>query len=82
MNQLISRLGGIEKTAFVMPPEQPARWEAIYVSVTVSQIGKEFPNGGMNEVGLVWSKRLFGRPYILVRIAALWYQNYNGFNIC
>jgi choloylglycine hydrolase len=41
------------KTAFLMPPEQPAVWVAAYGSVTVSQIGKEFPNGGMNEAGLV-----------------------------
>jgi choloylglycine hydrolase len=31
----------------------PARWTSRYGSVTFNQYGREFPNGGMNEAGLV-----------------------------
>ncbi|MGG2199860.1 linear amide C-N hydrolase [Paenibacillus validus] len=44
---------GLAKTAFILPPDQPASWVSIYGNLTVSQIGKECPNGGMNEEGLV-----------------------------
>lgn len=44
---------GIHKTAMIMPPDRPMEWVSKYGSVTVSQVSKEFPNGGMNEVGLV-----------------------------
>ena len=44
---------GIEKTAFVLPPEKPARWTSKYGSVTFNQFGREMPYGGMNETGLV-----------------------------
>ncbi|MEO6567574.1 MAG: hypothetical protein ABIO94_02325, partial [Opitutaceae bacterium] len=32
---------------------QPAEWVARYGSVTYNQYGREMPNGGMNEAGLV-----------------------------
>ncbi len=44
---------GIEKTAFVLPPEKPARWTSKYGSVTFNQFGREMPYGGINETGLV-----------------------------
>lgn len=43
------------KTAFVRPElgdPKPARWTSKYGSVTVSNVGREFPDTGMNEVGL------------------------------
>ncbi|MEK5059207.1 linear amide C-N hydrolase [Paenibacillus sp. FSL H7-0326] len=36
-----------------MPPDRPMKWISKYNSLTVSQVGKEMPNGGMNEAGLV-----------------------------
>lgn len=42
-----------KKTALVLSPERPVQWTAAYGSVTFNQIGREFPFGGMNEVGLV-----------------------------
>ncbi|NGP62154.1 linear amide C-N hydrolase [Paenibacillus thiaminolyticus] len=44
---------GIRKTALMLPPALPATWVSRYGSLTVSQNGKESPNGGMNEQGLV-----------------------------
>jgi penicillin V acylase-like amidase (Ntn superfamily) len=44
---------GVAKTADLPPPEKPARWVSKYGSVTFNQYGREFPNGGMNEAGLV-----------------------------
>ncbi|MFC7679056.1 carcinine hydrolase/isopenicillin-N N-acyltransferase family protein [Paenibacillus sp. GCM10028914] len=50
---VFTNLRNIAKRAMVMPPEQPVEWCSLYGSVTVSQVGKEMPNGGMNEAGLV-----------------------------
>lgn len=44
---------GISKTAFLGPPIKPAKWISKYGSVTFNQFGREYPMGGMNEVGLV-----------------------------
>jgi choloylglycine hydrolase len=44
---------GLAKTALVYPGENPASWSARYGSVTINQVGREFPMGGMNESGLV-----------------------------
>ena len=41
------------KTAALPPREKPAKWVSRYGSVTFNQYGREFPNGGMNEAGLV-----------------------------
>lgn len=43
---------GIDKIAFVNN-DIPAKWQSKYGSVTFNQFGREFPNGGMNEAGLV-----------------------------
>lgn len=44
---------GISKSALVQPPGHPAKWISRYGSLTISQVGKEMPNGGINEAGLV-----------------------------
>ena len=43
----------MRKVAFVNPPEKSVEWISKYGSITFNQIGREFPYGGMNEVGLV-----------------------------
>jgi penicillin V acylase-like amidase (Ntn superfamily) len=45
----------VSKTALSFPedPDQPASWTSQYGSVTYTLVGREFPFGGMNEVGLV-----------------------------
>lgn len=43
---------GIAKEALV-GDDNPARWTSTYGSLTFNQYGREFPLGGMNEVGLV-----------------------------
>jgi Penicillin V acylase and related amidases len=44
---------GVAKYALVQPPDRPAQWVSRFGSLTVSQVGKELPNGGVNEAGLV-----------------------------
>lgn len=44
---------GLQKTAFIKPPEKKISWTSKYGSVTFNLIGKEFACGGMNEAGLV-----------------------------
>jgi choloylglycine hydrolase len=45
---------GVVKTALPMhKSDSPARWTSKYSSVTFNQYGREMPNGGMNEAGLV-----------------------------
>ncbi|MDD4777727.1 MAG: linear amide C-N hydrolase [Fermentimonas sp.] len=41
------------KQALVLPPDKPFSWVSLYGSITFNQVGREFPYGGMNEVGLV-----------------------------
>lgn len=43
---------GVGKRALVMPPRIPVEWVSQYGSITFTQMGKEFPFGGMNEAGL------------------------------
>ncbi|WP_258199556.1 linear amide C-N hydrolase [Paenibacillus endoradicis] len=43
----------VTKRAMVMPPDHPAEWSSRYGSLIITQVGKEMPNGGMNEAGLV-----------------------------
>lgn len=43
---------GVEKIAYVRN-EIHARWVSKYGSVSFNQFGREFPNGGINEAGLV-----------------------------
>lgn len=44
---------GKAKVANTPPGSKPARWVSRYGSVTFNQYGREMPNGGMNEAGLV-----------------------------
>jgi len=51
---LIANKRGIAKRALLLDPtEKAAQWVSQYGSVTFNQYGREMPNGGMNEVGLV-----------------------------
>jgi choloylglycine hydrolase len=43
----------VQKAAFVLPGNAPAKWLSRYGSVTFNQFGREMPFGGMNEAGLV-----------------------------
>jgi len=42
----------VEKTALVGPDVTPAYWVSKFGSVTLNQYGRDFPIGGMNEMGL------------------------------
>lgn len=45
---------GLAKTALqVLRTDRPAEWQSKYASLTFNQYGREMPNGGMNEAGLV-----------------------------
>ena len=44
---------GMEKQAFVRPPNKPAKWTSKFGSITFDQIGVAAPIGGMNEKGSV-----------------------------
>ncbi len=45
---------GVAKQALPMAPgDHPARWRSKFSSVTFNQYGRELPNGGMNEAGVV-----------------------------
>jgi choloylglycine hydrolase len=45
---------GVAKQALPLQPgDSPARWVTRFSSVTFNQYGRELPNGGMNEAGLV-----------------------------
>lgn len=45
---------GVSKSALPFSfKDKPAKWQSIYSSLTFNQYGQEFPNGGMNEAGLV-----------------------------
>ena len=51
---LIVNKKGVAKRAMLLnPAEKAAEWVSKYGSVTFNQYGREMPNGGMNEVGLV-----------------------------
>jgi penicillin V acylase-like amidase (Ntn superfamily) len=51
---LVFNQRGVGKQALVMDPkETPARWRSRFASLTFNQYGRELPNGGMNEAGLV-----------------------------
>jgi len=52
---------GVQKAAMVFNSgDKPATWTSKYLSVTFNQYGREFPNGGMNEAGLVVEILLLG----------------------
>ena len=48
-----TNLRGLQKSSLAPDRSKSMRWTSKYGSVTFNQYGKEFPNGGMNEKGLV-----------------------------
>ncbi len=50
---LVNRRGVAKVAVPNAPSDRPARWASRYASVTFNQYGREMPNGGMNEAGLV-----------------------------
>ncbi|MBV9216627.1 MAG: linear amide C-N hydrolase [Acidobacteria bacterium] len=50
---LITNKRGVAKVSTTEDDGNPARWISKYGSVTFNQFGRENPNGGMNEKGLV-----------------------------
>lgn len=52
--QVVVNKRGVEKRALVLAPsDTPAAWRSRFASLTFNQYGRELPNGGMNEAGLV-----------------------------
>jgi choloylglycine hydrolase len=43
----------VAKQSATAPEDNPVRWVSRHGSVTFNQYGREFPNGGMNDAGLV-----------------------------
>lgn len=51
----------VSKTAFaLLPGDKPATWTSKFGSLTFNQYGREFPNGGINEAGLVLEVMILG----------------------
>jgi choloylglycine hydrolase len=51
---LVVNKRGVRKQALVLSRgDRPAEWTSRHASITFNQYGREFPNGGMNERGLV-----------------------------
>lgn len=50
---VIANPRGLHKRALLLGGGRPAEWDARFASVTFNQYGREMPNGGMNEAGLV-----------------------------
>lgn len=50
---LVNRRGVAKRAVALSARDRPARWISKHASVTFNQYGREFPNGGMNEAGLV-----------------------------
>ncbi|MCU0611584.1 MAG: linear amide C-N hydrolase [Candidatus Eisenbacteria bacterium] len=50
---LIVNQRGVTKTSRLFPDPQAPRWTSRYGSVTFNQYGRDLPQGGMNEAGLV-----------------------------
>lgn len=56
---LIENKKGLTKKSFVSTNENPINWISKYGSITFNQWGKEFPSGGINEMGLVVVQTMF-----------------------
>jgi choloylglycine hydrolase len=51
---VVANKRGVAKRSLpVSPNETPLQWRSKYASLTFNQYGRELPNGGMNEAGLV-----------------------------
>jgi choloylglycine hydrolase len=52
--QVVANKRGVDKRALVVAPgDLPAAWRSRFASLTFNQYGRELPNGGLNEAGLV-----------------------------
>lgn len=49
----VNKRGVAKKSLQVFPSDQPMQWQSRYGSVTFNQYGRELPNAGINEAGLV-----------------------------
>ncbi len=50
--RLIVNQRGVQKTAFVAQGVEPLSWVSSFGSLTLNQYGREFPIGGINQMGL------------------------------
>jgi len=50
---IVNKSGVSKKALLLDPSDKAAQWTSKYGSVTFNQYGRELPNGGMNEAGLV-----------------------------
>lgn len=50
---IVNKSGVAKRSMMLDPTDTPAEWVSKYGSVTFNQYGREMPNGGMNEAGLV-----------------------------
>lgn len=51
----------MQKTGFpLLPNDNPAAWVSKFGSLTFNQYGREFPNGGINEAGLIVDVMVLG----------------------
>jgi choloylglycine hydrolase len=50
---IVNKRGVAKQSLPVKPGDTSARWQSRHASVTFNQYGREFPNGGMNDAGLV-----------------------------
>jgi hypothetical protein len=50
---IVNKRGVAKQSIPVKPGDTSARWQSRHASVTFNQYGREFPNGGMNDAGLV-----------------------------
>ena len=51
--RLVVNKRGVAKFALALGAQKPAKWVSRYGSVSFNQVAREYPNGGMNEAGLV-----------------------------
>ncbi len=50
---VVANKRGVDKVALALGGGEPHAWRSRYASLTFNQFGREQPNGGMNEAGLV-----------------------------
>src|SRR3954467_13456593 len=50
---LVNKRGVAKQSLVIRPGDVPARWVSRHASVTFNQYGRELPNGGMNDAGLI-----------------------------
>ncbi len=50
---LVNKRGVAKRALTIRPDDAPVAWTSRHGSLTFNQFGREFPNGGMNDAGLV-----------------------------